>query len=348
MNLAISGEWNFQGGYRKTFYFEFPYQTPTSDFEIVPETRGRDESLTDIIFDPAVMWTNLAHNLKSFFVGRFAGLVPYYFPAVFALIACVLARQRPAWRYFALLGAAGQIVVMIIGVPYTWNGGGGSVGNRYFMGAYGAFLFLVPPLTRTSTAVVPWAIGSIFTAPLVLNPFVTSFKPGDHTKSGPFRWLPVELTLVYDWPINNEADRVRKWFGDNPPDHKDPGFQIYFFDDNAFVDETDKSFWVRGESRAEFLIKTDRPMKRLLLTLTAGPEPVDVTARLARRSQSVSLQPGESRQVAFVMGGGFPYQGIWPVWTAAISSSSGFVPIFHGDLKDNRFLGVRVKPVLVE
>ena len=44
--------------------------------------------------------------------------------------------------------ALGQILTFIISVPYTWNGGGGSVGNRYFMGAYGAFLFLMPPISR--------------------------------------------------------------------------------------------------------------------------------------------------------------------------------------------------------
>jgi hypothetical protein len=186
----------------------------------------------------------------------------------------------------------------------------------------------------------------------VLNPFVTSFKPGDHTKSGPFRWLPMELTLVYDWPINNQRDRVRVWFGDNPPDYKDPGFQIYFFDDNAYVEadnrEAEKIFWVKGESRAEYLIKTDRPMKRLLLNLSAGREPVTVVARLRGRSQTVSLSRGETQQIQFSLDGGFRYQGIWPVWTASISASSGFVPIFYDDTKDNRFLGVRVKPVLVE
>jgi hypothetical protein len=181
---------------------------------------------------------------------------------------------------------------------------------------------------------------------LVLNPFVTSFRPGDHTKSGPFRLLPVELTLVYDWPINNQPDRVRVWFGDNPKGSS-PGFQIYFFDDNAFV-EGDGTFWTRGESRAEFLIKTDRPMKRLHLELTAGPEPVEIVARLFDREQAVSLRPGESQQLTFVLGGGFPYQGIWPVWTASISASTGFVPLFHGAPKDARFLGVRVKPTLVE
>ncbi|MGH9374181.1 MAG: hypothetical protein ACRD15_21920, partial [Vicinamibacterales bacterium] len=251
-----------------------------------------------------------------------------------------------AWQYFVLLGALGQILLLIIWFPYTWNGGGGSVGNRYFMGAYGAFLFLIPTITRMSAALVPWIVGAFFTAPLVLNPFVTSFKPGDHAKSGPFRWLPVELTLVYDWPINNQPDRVRIWFGDNPRGSS-PGFQIYFFDDNAFV-EGDGSFWVKGGSRTEFLIKTDRPMKRLVLMLTAGPQPVTLEARLSGRSQDVSLAPGESQRVAFNLGEGFPYQGTWPVWTASISASSGFVPIFYGDSKDARYLGLRVTPTLVE
>ena len=29
VNMAISGEWNYQGGERSTFYYEFPLQTPT-------------------------------------------------------------------------------------------------------------------------------------------------------------------------------------------------------------------------------------------------------------------------------------------------------------------------------
>jgi hypothetical protein len=347
-NLAITGDWNYQGGgdNRRTFYWEFPFQTPSSGFTVGQE-KARDEALGEIIFNRSVVWTNLRHNVKWFFTGRYAGLIPYYFPAVFALVAFTASRQRrPPWQYFALLGALGQIAITIVFVPYTWNGGGGSVGNRYFMGAYGAFLFLMPPVTRLPIAFVPWVVGALFTAPLVLNPFVTSFKPGDHAKSGPFRWLPVELTLVYDWPINNQPDRVRIWFGDNPKGSS-PGFQIYFFDDHAFV-EGDGTFWVRGESRSEFLIKTVRPMKRLVLSLSAGPEPVRIAASLSGRSQDVTLAPGESQQIAFALDEGFPYQGKWPVWTASISSSSGFVPIFHGAANDARYLGVRVKPVLVE
>ena len=53
------------------------------------------------------------------------------------------------------------------------------------------------------------------------------------------------------------------------------------------------------------------------------------------------------------MGRGFPYMKIedglprW-VWTASISSSNGFVPMLTEGSDDTRFLGVRVRPRLVE
>jgi hypothetical protein len=240
-NMAMTGDWNYQGGDRKTFSAEFPFQTETSGFDIVEKQHGRDEALTDVIFDPAVFWTNLLNNLKWFFIGRYAGLVAYFFPAVFALVAYLAAvHRRPRWQHLAFAGAAAQILFFIVVTPYTWNGGGGSVGNRYFMSAYGIFVFLVPPISRMSIAIVPWIVGGIFMAPLVLNPFTASFRPGDNAKSGPLRLLPVELTTVYDWPINTDQ-RSKVWFG-NHPEGSSPGFQIYFFDDNAHGAETDRSF----------------------------------------------------------------------------------------------------------
>jgi hypothetical protein len=359
-NMTIAGEWNYQGGERNTFYHEFPFQTATSAFA-VGQDKTRNETLWDVIFDPRVFWLNLRHNIRYVVVGRYTGIFPYFFPAVFAVIAFVSApRQRPAWQYLVLASGVAQMFFFIVTQPYTWAGSGGSVGNRYFMGAYGVFLFLLPPLSRTWIALVPWVVGALFTAPLVLNPFVTAAHPADYAKHGPARLLPVELTQVNDLPINTEASRVLVWFGDNPGQH-DPGFQIYFLDDNAFGREADKSFWVKGESRAEFLIKfafdpnvvlapgrLDRPLKRLALGLTAGAVPTTVTASVAGRQQEVVLGPGASQEIAFNLDRGFWYQARAFVWVVSISSSSGFVPIFHGPSDDTRFLGVRVKPVLVE
>ncbi len=302
-----------------------------------------------------MLWTNLTHNLRYFFVGRYAGLVGYYFPAVFALVAFLAApRRRPAWQYLVLAAGLAQIGFFILTQPYSWLGGGGSVGNRYFMGAYGVFLFLLPPLSRTWIAIIPWLIGGLFTAQLVLNPFVASFRPGEYARQGPLRRLPVELTMITDLPINTDRTRMQ-WFGDNPPDHKDPGFQVYFLDDNAYQREEDKSFWVKGESRAEFLVKAqylegiDRPMRRLVLSLTAGALATGVDASVGGRRQRITLPAGSSQQVAFNLPRGFWYQARAHVWVVSVSSSTGFAPIFHdASSTDTRFLGVRVKHTLVE
>ena len=45
---------------------------------------------------------------------------------------------------------------------------------------------------------------------------------------------------------------------------------------------------------------------------------------------------------------GFWYEARAYVWVVSVSSSTGFVPIFNGADHDTRFLGVRVKPMLVE
>ena len=117
-------------------------------------------------------------------------------------------------------------------------------------------------------------------------------------------------------------------------------------DRNAFGREEDKSFWVKGGSRAEFLIKADKPFRRLTLMLSAGPVGTNVEASVSGRSQQIALAAGGSQQIQFSLGEGYPYQGRW-VWTASVSSSNGFVPLFYEPSADSRYLGVRVKPMVV-
>jgi len=164
--------------------------------------------------------------------------------------------------------------------------------------------------------------------------------------------FPVELTNLNDLPMNTEGSRrVMVWYGDNP-DLGDPGFQIYHLDDNAYFRELDKSFWVRGDALAELLIKTDRPFRRLQLTLTAGPVPTEATVEVGGRTQVVTLEPGGSHQLTFELGPGFPYKKdrVEPayVWSVSIASRHGFTPVlFDPASDDNRYLGVRVRPVIV-
>ena len=102
-----------------------------------------------------------------------------------------------------------EILLVIVWIPYNYFGGGGVLGNRYFMSTYGLLLFLLPPLESIGAALVPWASAALFTAQIVLNPFYSSFNPAEHAKSGPLRWLPVEMTLLNDLPITTRPERVR-------------------------------------------------------------------------------------------------------------------------------------------
>jgi hypothetical protein len=346
INVAISGDWNYQGGQRDTYYVEFPLQNEVPK-NALGVSKSREAMLSEIVFSPRVFTSNLRHNLAYFFDGRYAGMLPYFFPAMFAMAAFLAApRRRRGWQWLALAAGLAQGLFFVVLTPYTWNGGG--VGNRYFMSAYSAFLFVLPPVDSVAAAFTPWIVGSLFVAPLVLNPFVTSFRPADNAKSGPLRLLPVELTLTNDLPINTEADHAHIWFGDNPG-KGDPGFLIYFLDDNAYGREADKSFWTRGRSRAEILIKTDRPIRRALLTLAAGPVPVDVSVSIGGRRQSLHLDAAQAQDIAIAMPSGLPFEKETHalVWHASIWCSDGFTPIFFDPASsDARYLGVRVKPIL--
>jgi hypothetical protein len=191
-------------------------------------------------------------------------------------------------------------------------------------------------------------------AKLILNPFYTSIHPGEHAKAGPLRLLPVELTNVNDLPIMTDASRVRIWYGETPTN---PGFQVYYLDDNSYLRELDASFWTRGQSRAEIVVKAtgesvrSLPVRRLHLTLQAGPVATDVEVRVGSSNQRVSLAAGATGEVSIGLGPAVLSKKDREVpaycWVVSISSSTGFTPrLFDPESADVRYLGVRVRPVL--
>ncbi len=348
-NFAISGEANYQGGFdRRTCHSAFPLETPTAGLDVCAP-RETSKALTNVWFDPQMFWSNLRANLGYFWVGRYGGMVAYFFPFVFAVVALVAAGpQRQSWQWFVLAGIAAQVIVFLITLPYTFMGGGGSVGNRYFMGVYGVAVFLLPPIRSIATSLVPWLVGGMFMGPLVLSPFDTSMRPSDRAFSGPLRVLPVELTNYNDLPIKTEGDLMVRGFGAKPGH---PGFGVMYLDKNSWLREADGlSFWTRGQSRAELLVRTNLPERRLQLMLTAGDVAVTVGLNLEGRRASASLAPNQTAIVQFAPNRGFPFKNVEDqvsyIWRLAITTDTGFVPP-PGPANDTRFLGVRVLPLII-
>ena len=142
------------------------------------------------------------------------------------------------WQWLVFGSAVAQILLFVISLPYTWFGGGGSVGNRYFMGVYGIFVFLIPPIASIRRLVIPWIVGALFVGKLVINPFVSSFRPGVVRRRRTVAHLPGR-DLEHQRPADHDRTRSRAWAGSattpgSRQGRKDPGFQIYFVDRNAF------------------------------------------------------------------------------------------------------------------
>ena len=65
-------------------------------------------------------------------------------PGMLGRVADALGERGVSIRAFT---AAVLSEVVIVGwMPYTWSGGGGPPGNRYFLGVYPALFFLMPPV----------------------------------------------------------------------------------------------------------------------------------------------------------------------------------------------------------
>ncbi len=360
-NTAITGDWNYQGGDRKTFYSGgdskgFPFQTDDRTFDSTGIGRATDGVPLDVLVNRDAIVDVFRHNLVYFVAGRHTGFAVYYLPGMAALLLYLLIRRhQSAWGWLTLAGGLGSAIFLMLYMPFTYSGGGGPVGNRYFLGVYPVFLFLMPGLATPWVAVGTAAVSALFVAPVVGNPFFSSFHPGEHTKSGLFRHLPLELSLINDLPVNVSPSRSRQPLGGVPP------LSGYFMDDNAYAREGD-AFWVRGESRADVMLRAPAPIEagpdgeqarplrvpRMEIVLETGPRPNRVTIRTAAGAQVIDVPANDRRTAVVTMGEGLPYKP-YPanptnyVYAISIESATGFIPLFESGGRDNRFLGVFVR-----
>ena len=288
------------------------------------------------------------HNLVYVVFGRSGGLVPYFFPGVLSAALFLLTRRRQPWQWLTAATAAVAIVGMLLLWPFTFSGGGGPIGNRYFLSFYPLLLLLTPPLSTLGTAAAALAIGALFTAKIVLNPFHSSFNPGEHLQSGALRWLPLELTLLNDLPVAANGDRAKRPLGGTPP------VLAYLPDDNAFNPEGD-AFWVKGKSSAEVILRAPvaaaggnrfvtKIITRLDVEIQNGARPDRVTVSTGRESHAIQMKPAEVARFSIAVEDGVPYrrdeQPTSYVYVVRIATTDGFVPFLEAPgSSDSRFLG---------
>jgi len=335
-NAYITGDWNYQGGERKSFYGEGGYPLAKKDltFDNTPGYEMTTKDYTKKHFYPPKVFV---YNLFYYFFGRFAGITWYFFPAFLALIMFFF-RRKYLFNWLILAALAGEILIWIILMPDNYAGGGGALANRYFLNIY-PFFFFLPGFKRDFKEVgFSWIFASLFIGQILISPLQHSHYPATHVKKPPFKWLPVEMTLVNNFPTNT-----------NPYAHRQPmGIKdtfVYFLDDNfhprtGSLEEKD-GFYTRGSKKAEMVLKTFYPIKEITFILRNNPRYSNkITVRFAGEKKSLHLSKLQSGTLTFTPKRVFQMNKWIHLYKLSIKAQKGSIPYLEFEqAKERRNLG---------
>jgi len=332
LNRAVTGEMNYQGGERKTFYGTFPFETQAVTFgssgiwattnelgPAVEETGGESGAKPARGAAPAragsEMRASFLRNLAYFWVGRYAGVLLYYFPAFVAIVLFLVLGPRTTAGWLALAALLASYLFYIWAIPDNWYGGGGTVGNRYFLNLLPLAIFLIPR-GREWIMAAAGLLCALWLAPVFAAPISHSLRPGDHAMRLPFRLFPAELTMLNDLSVFTDSWRKKRPFGDTEGNSQqnrlaDPrAYYLYFPDDGTFGrDEREgvPGFWLRGGAQAEVILRAHEPVRRINLTVVGGPAEDEVEVEAGGRSQMLRVGPGESASAELPTRAGFQW-----------------------------------------
>ncbi len=270
VNAAITGELNYQGGERKTFYGRFPEEVGadgqrvtfgnsgfwmTTD-QLGPAIEGEDAAAASARTGPPrpshEIVVSVLRNLYYFWVGRFGG-VP--------LFVLMLPARREA---FVVAGAVLSALVLapVWLRPLHHSLRPGDHATR------GVFPYLPAELTMLND----------------LSVFTDAWR-----KKVPYG--------------DTEGDAHKHW----PADPK--AYWLYFMDDGTNGKETREGvegFWL-GRPDAEVVLRALEPVRRVRVRLTGGPIGDHVTVRICGVDQAAEVAADETRELVFEPGAGFPY-----------------------------------------
>jgi hypothetical protein len=301
INGLVTGDLNYQGGTRKTFYGHFPYDDDGHDFSNTGILMTTDTVNTPVGAEGRL--ATLGANVGYFFVGRHFGLLAFGWPWLVSVGLWAICRRGKTLAEWALLVvAAGVATATIVWMPYTWSGGGGPVGNRYFLSVAAALFVLTPPMRNWVPGVVA-LLGLLFVGPALAQPLAVARQPWLATRAPQFGVLPVELTGASDLPVVLDQRRGRI------PQGRDPMLMLSLFDERADIG---RGGWiaVRGGHQTEILVRSPEWLEAMTvgvksitacdLEVVGGDQPtrVSVPAR-GRQDSRISVRQVFSRE-AFV------------------------------------------------
>jgi hypothetical protein len=316
-----TGEWNYQGGERKTFYDRYPHDRGvtfdsagvwmTTD-HLGPLVTGRDEDKQTSRIAPPRPASELRRsfllNLGYFWIGRFGGALPYFPGVVLAALLFLLLGPRNRAGWLALLALLVSWLAYVLIIPDNWYGGAGTLGNRYFVNLVPLGLLLVPARRAGWVLLGAGVVTGALLLPVVASPVHHSLVPGEHAVLPAFRALPAELTMLSDLSVFTDVWRKRRPYNapGGDPARRGPGdppaYFLWFLDDGTFGQESSfgqEGFWLRGGEGADVVLQALAPPRRIRVRVTAGPAGDIVTVRVGRERRRLVLPPLRTQEMAF-------------------------------------------------
>lgn len=280
----------FQGGERRTFINDFPYDTDEPALQVF--ARGINMSFDGywnrLHLTPKIIIANLFY----FFFGRFTGIFIYFFPACFLLVLFFLQRKIPE-DWFIFTAIITGILVFTLLAADNYFGGSGAVGNRYFFNIFPLFFFLGFKNRLFRFSIVPLVIAVIFLPGVLMDSLFSSSTPRKAGLTFPACLFPPEKTQYLSLPTNENPRAFGKVLHD-----QDEVFQLYFLNDDFHEIEGD-AFWTKADKPCEFFLATPRPVKVFRLDLRSNVDSNKVTVDIEYVRKQTLLDAQKDYTVRF-------------------------------------------------
>lgn len=336
-NVYFTGDWNYQGGKRTVFYDHYPYERPGAS----PFAPFNRKIKIQAMVRPPFYAKAFEYNWLYFFFGRFSGLAIYFFPMFFGIAFFWFAKKNSLSTAAYIAGWLG-ILTYMVGIPWNYFGGSGTIGNRYLINAFPVFLYVLQEQPSKRWFAFGFLCSLLFSAGLLYTPVLSSFDNAFHQKRSPFTALPVEKTLLSDLPINTNLLARRVAF-------EEPAtYFLYFLDDNTYYRETldhKIGFWVKGGREAQLILRAFQPLTKVRAMVKSLSIPNEVTLTINSETRKINMKEPAFYEGEIPLSGAFPYDrdgtGATYLYHVRIRSSSGAIQADAAGLE--RYLGAFVR-----
>jgi hypothetical protein len=323
----------FQGGERRCFIKDFPYETdePPEITFASGNNMSFDGYWERLSLSPRIILSNLFY----YFFGRFTGMFIYFFPACFVLLLFFFQRKVPE-DWFVLAAIVTAILVFAVLAADNYFGGSGSVGNRYFFSIFPLFFFLGFKQRMFKWFFVPLMAALIFLSGVYIDSHYHSTTPRYVGMSFPIKLFPPEKTQFLSLPTNENPRAFGNLLHDN-----EKTYQVYFLNDNYHTIEGD-FFWTKADQQLELFLAAPQKVKAFRVELRSKVPNNRVSLDIEYEGRRMILQPHKPYLVSFKHIDGLKIKGKY-VYYLKIKSHR-FWDCFdeQASCKDMRKLGVRV------